>query len=180
VIYIRVGVEIFQKRSQLRAAGYENKSNQYATGTMNSVHDHGLEANPTSAPFYAIRTTEIEVSTDPWTKEALKSPATAYARSGTTNMNEKPKPTGPRDQYSVTISSANGASPPTPKSQGFRASNMMPRRPSSMDKIKWAYTKCALLFAISILITWVPASVNRVYGYVYPPLFLTPPLNRNN
>jgi len=37
-----------------------------------------------------------------------------------------------------------------------------------MDKVKWAYTKCALLFAISILITWVPASVNRVHGLRYP------------
>lgn len=37
-----------------------------------------------------------------------------------------------------------------------------------MDKIKWAYTRCALLFAISILITWVPASVNRVHGLRYP------------
>lgn len=37
-----------------------------------------------------------------------------------------------------------------------------------MDKIKWAYTKCAMLFATSILITWVPATVNRVYGLRYP------------
>lgn len=37
-----------------------------------------------------------------------------------------------------------------------------------MDKIKWAYTKVALLFAVSILITWVPASVNRVYGLRFP------------
>ncbi len=42
------------------------------------------------------------------------------------------------------------------------------RSPSTMDRIKWAYTKVALLFAISILVTWVPASVNRVYGLRFP------------
>jgi len=37
-----------------------------------------------------------------------------------------------------------------------------------MDKVKWSYTKVAMLFAISILVTWVPASVNRIYGLRYP------------
>jgi len=37
-----------------------------------------------------------------------------------------------------------------------------------MDKVKWAYFRVAMLFAVSILITWVPASVNRVYGLRYP------------
>jgi hypothetical protein len=37
-----------------------------------------------------------------------------------------------------------------------------------MDKVKWAYTKVAVLFAVSILITWAPASANRVYGLRYP------------
>jgi hypothetical protein len=33
-----------------------------------------------------------------------------------------------------------------------------------MDKINLAYTKCAALFALSIVVTWVPSSANRVYG----------------
>jgi hypothetical protein len=39
---------------------------------------------------------------------------------------------------------------------------------SNMDKIKYAYTRVALLFCTSILITWVPASINRVYGLQHP------------
>lgn len=172
MIYIRVGIEIFQKRSQLRVAGYHSQSNQYATGTINSVPEAAIEADLHPAPFSGIRTTEIKVSNDPWTKdlESPKSPATAYAKGRVANLSEKPKPSGQRDQYSVTISSTNGVNPAhTTNGSGFKASNFLPRRPNSMDKIKWAYTKCALLFAISILITWVPASVNRVYGYVYLP-----------
>jgi hypothetical protein len=37
-----------------------------------------------------------------------------------------------------------------------------------MDEVKYKYTKCAGLFALSILITWVPASTNRLYGIVHP------------
>jgi hypothetical protein len=138
IIYIRVGIEIFQKRSQLRAmsGGGDGPS------TSNTGH-------PEPA-FTGIRTTEVEVTT---TDPPLKTPALTYARAE--------KPAAGKDQYTITIS-ARDRVPPTPRG------NMFPRRPSSMDKIKWAYTKCAMLFAISILITWVPASVNRVYGLRYP------------
>ena len=41
------------------------------------------------------------------------------------------------------------------------------KRIDSMDKIKLAYTKCAFLFAGSIVVTWVPSSANRVYGLTH-------------
>jgi len=145
VIYIRVGVEIFQKRSQLRAAGGADGS---ASGTFNSI-----SAKPEPA-FTGLRTTEIEVTHDPWSKSDIASPTAAYNR-GEDKMKEN---------YSITISApmASGM-PQTPRTPG-----LFPKRPNSMDKVKWAYTKVALLFAVSILITWVPASVNRVYGLRYP------------
>ncbi|TVY84268.1 Cyclic AMP receptor-like protein A [Lachnellula suecica] len=141
VIYLRVGVEIFQKRSQLRAMSGGN-------GTVDSTH-------PEPA-FTGLRTTEVEVTT---TERHIKSPtepSQAYIR--------PEKPAAGKDQYSITISAHDTSNrlPTTPRAHLF------PRRPSSMDKIKWAYTKCAMLFAISILITWVPASVNRVYQLRYP------------
>lgn len=64
------------------------------------------------------------------------------------------------NRYSVTISS-----PPD------RMVPITTRRPSGLTRpinIKLAYTKVAMLFAISILITWVPSSVNRIYGLRYP------------
>lgn len=67
----------------------------------------------------------------------------------------------PDSNYRVTIS----AVPNTHTSNGRGGAR---RNASSLDKIKWAYTKVAMLFCISILITWVPASVNRVYGLRFP------------
>lgn len=140
---MRVGVEIFQKRSQLRAI----------SGGGNGT----VDSQPPEPAFTGLRTTEVEVTTtDPWVKSTVETPAQTYAR--------PEKPASGTDQYTITISAHDNRDrlPPTPRA------NLFPRRPSSMDKIKWAYTKCALLFAISILITWVPASVNRVYGLRYP------------
>ncbi|TVY88207.1 Cyclic AMP receptor-like protein A, partial [Lachnellula willkommii] len=154
IIYVRVGVEIFQKRSQLRALSGGAAD---GTGTLTSTsHPDPETASP--SPFTGLRTTEIEVVTTTTTcKSPIETPPESYTRP------EKPA-AGGRDQYTITISAHDSRpAPPPPTPRG-----LFPRRPSSMDKVKWAYTKCAMLFAISILITWVPASANRVYGLRYP------------
>ncbi|OBT66779.1 hypothetical protein VE03_04004 [Pseudogymnoascus sp. 23342-1-I1] len=42
------------------------------------------------------------------------------------------------------------------------------RTTSSADRAAWAYLKCALLFFFALLITWVPATINRVATLVEP------------
>lgn len=54
----------------------------------------------------------------------------------------------------------------TPPNATHNSPTHSPQR-TTMDKVKWAYTKCALLFGVSILITWVPASINRVHGLAH-------------
>ncbi|PSS12318.1 hypothetical protein M430DRAFT_270156 [Amorphotheca resinae ATCC 22711] len=134
IIYIRVGIEIFQKRSQLRAIG-DNVS-----GTLDS-------SNSPPEPFSGLRTTEVEVTHDFWNGGRTTRPMPTY------NQNEK----GSRDphHYSITISAHDRPSAPS----RFAIAS---RRPSSMDKVKWSYTKVAMLFAISILVTWVPGFWNTV------------------
>lgn len=66
------------------------------------------------------------------------------------------------NRYSINISSSDQAGP-----LHRRRSNTTTLS-HNMDKVKWAYTKVAILFAVSIFITWVPSSVNRVYSLRYP------------
>jgi hypothetical protein len=140
VIYIRVGFEIYEKRRQLRVMSGQG-------GTANSV-----SVDP--EPFTGIRTTEIEVTHgDAYNKIGVDPLERAFSPREK-NLN--------RDQYSITITAPPNVSP-TP-----RAGTFAKRQPNSMDRVKWAYTKCAILFAVSILITWVPASINRIYGLIYP------------
>ncbi|CAK7237772.1 hypothetical protein SBRCBS47491_010125 [Sporothrix bragantina] len=37
-----------------------------------------------------------------------------------------------------------------------------------MDPVKLAYLRTSFVFAISVLVTWTPSSINRVYALVYP------------
>lgn len=38
----------------------------------------------------------------------------------------------------------------------------------SIDPIKVAYLRTSFIFAISILVTWTPSSINRVYSFAHP------------
>ena len=38
----------------------------------------------------------------------------------------------------------------------------------NLDPIKLAYLRTSFVFAISVLVTWTPSSINRVYSLVYP------------
>lgn len=37
-----------------------------------------------------------------------------------------------------------------------------------MDPVKLAYLRTSFVFAISVLVTWTPSSINRVYTLIYP------------
>jgi hypothetical protein len=38
----------------------------------------------------------------------------------------------------------------------------------NLDPIKLAYLRTSFVFAISVLVTWTPSSINRVYSLIYP------------
>lgn len=58
----------------------------------------------------------------------------------------------------------------TPKSQGHRAQSKVYRPSGSIDPNKAAlkYCKCAMLFFLALIVTWVPSTVNRIYNIVRP------------
>ncbi|KAG4422741.1 hypothetical protein IFR04_004089 [Cadophora malorum] len=184
IIYVRVGVEVFQKRSELHNAAYD--ANCTSATMSSSDRDKKSTSLPPLVPFSGLRTTEIKVTTDPWTQTTSSH---QYSHSPSQSFAARPEKTpSSHDLYSITISSPPASSTtypqiirfppvqthhttspsPSPYQTTTTIPTTLPKRLSPTDKIKWAYTRCALLFAISILITWVPASVNRVYGLRYP------------
>lgn len=38
----------------------------------------------------------------------------------------------------------------------------------NMDRVKLAYLRTSFIFAVSVLVTWTPSSINRVYTLIYP------------
>ncbi|KKA27875.1 hypothetical protein TD95_004127 [Thielaviopsis punctulata] len=41
------------------------------------------------------------------------------------------------------------------------------RQSHAINRAAWSYTKCAMLFFSTMLITWIPSSANRIYSYTH-------------
>ncbi|KAH8601525.1 hypothetical protein B0O99DRAFT_648244 [Bisporella sp. PMI_857] len=150
IIYTRVGIEIFQKRSELQAAGNSDNICSYNS----SLYTH---PEPSNSPFTGLRTTEIHITHRAFPDTlSFMNPSRNYPHRPACKENEN---------YTVTISAKNL---PQYSHRATSAEFIGVKRRNSMDKVKWAYFKVAMLFAVSILITWVPASVNRVHGLRHP------------
>ncbi|RPA90563.1 family A G protein-coupled receptor-like protein [Choiromyces venosus 120613-1] len=66
----------------------------------------------------------------------------------------------PLPSYTVVIESG-----PRPSA----ANNRVPRNSAvEANTAAWAYCRCAMLFFLALLITWLPSSVNRIYQFIYP------------
>ncbi len=169
-IYLWAGKEIFAKRRQLR--NFTNAASDAAFPVIQ---------NPFISPFVSVKTTEIRI-----TSELAELPD----KNGSTpsfGLNERGRiiSTQSFKPYSVSI----GATPVTEITSSQSATAL--RSSSSMrfgadknarqlnaameaNKAAFSYCKCALLFFASLLITWVPSSINRVYSLAHPDVFPFP------
>lgn len=147
-IYLLAGREIFIKRQQLRAFSQSRSP-----------------VAPIENPFTGYKTTEIHITSELAT---LHSPEPDMSKFFLGSQDTTQKPTASRsssikgyDQYSVTIDSAplsprmemagvtHGITPGVPTLQQRKNKIAM-----EANTAAWGYTKVALLFFISLLVTW--------------------------
>ncbi|KAI4167556.1 MAG: hypothetical protein LQ343_007127, partial [Gyalolechia ehrenbergii] len=145
-LYAISGYEIFKKRQQLRA--------------FNNLPSHPVAIEN---PFTSYKTTEVEI-----THELARLPY--HDEHGKNDMfvcgDERHSPLAKGyDQYSVTITStplsptldtSTPDVPPTPGS-AVAVSYRNNRAAMEANTAAWGYTKVALLFFVSLLITWCPS-----------------------
>lgn len=167
-IYIAAGRAIFVKRRQLRAFSAHNRPQIIAVEN----------------PFTSFKTTEVLI-----TSELADIKPSKYSNIFD-KIDDKGRPTSQTPglgQYTVTINSAPMSPEPSSPSLGSRPGSsptsdkilqqlQQRKNRAAMDAntAAWGYTKCAILFFISLLVTWVPSSVNRVYSLVHPDLISVP------
>jgi len=155
-IYIRVGKEIYKKRSELRSV-YQTTSSEPHAGKYQIPNNAPYKELTVNEPIRGTRTTEIHVTSNTRSTEP-------FSNSGSKGDRMSADPVAKTDRYSVTITSSPAtvamakSVPPTQEGKSHLG----------MDRVIMAYTKCAALFAASLLITWIPSSANRVYGLIYP------------
>ena len=144
-IYTLAGREIYRNREQLRV--------------FNRKGGHPVEIGN---PFDSYKTTEVNITTETM-------PTTGRGLVSTTANENVPSrtPSGlGYDPYTVTI----GCPPPssrtrTPQTPGGETLTYR-RHKAAMEAntAAWGYTKCAVLFFLSLLITWV----SHYFSYIIP------------
>ena len=164
-IYLAAGREIFAKRQQLRA--FSNPSRPALIEVEN--------------PFTSFKKTEIYVTTElaTMTSPNIRDVFFPIDESEKSKGLPSRRPSnGGYDQYSVTIGSAPPMSPsfqapPTPPkglvTVQLRNNNNNNKAANDANAAAFGYTKVALLFFVSLLVTWVCISyypVNRSFIHV--------------
>ncbi|MCJ1391201.1 hypothetical protein MMC18_004063 [Xylographa bjoerkii] len=148
-IYLLAGRNIFLKRKQLRS------------------FQPSAEPISIENPFTSWKTTEVKITSE---LANMDNPSTSHLSKELDPQSRALSRQG-FEQYSVTI----GRGPERPKS------DISPRSPGlqitthlqhnvalEANTAAWGYTKCALLFFVSLMITWVPSSIFRVYSLAHP------------
>ena len=140
-IYLLTGLEIFKRRSQLRSFSHDSAS------------EASMIENPFTNPFSSFKITEVTITSElvglphsNGSQTSLKYDSMGRAMSGQQNY----------EQYSVTIE--RGPMSPiftVPKSP--KSNLHPPHRNAAMEAnaAAYSYLKCALLFFVSLIITWV-------------------------
>ncbi len=150
-IYLAAGTRLFRKTQALR--------------TMGNTHTSIGMTNP----FAALRTTEIQISYEEM--QTIQSPRSTVAMSLADIKGDAPIPVlnpfrldldgrSAYDRYTVTIE--RGELQNLSRAQKRRIDAAI-----SANNATWAYTKTAFLYFISLNITWIPSSINRVWSVVY-------------
>ncbi|KAI9880727.1 MAG: hypothetical protein M1830_001010 [Pleopsidium flavum] len=142
-IYARAGKEIFKKRQQLR--------NVSQTPPFTVIEN----------PFISCKTTEVHISNEPAGLVRNDSQTSLCDDHGNRMQGYNP--------YTVTVEIGSGSSETTPpRTSGSRRAFHGSNAANEANSAAWGYTKCAMLFFISLIVTWVPSTVNRVYSLVHP------------
>lgn len=138
-IYIMAGREIFMKRRQLRAFSQHPR--------------YPLEIEN---PFTSFKTTEVHITSE-------LAPLPQFNSKGTSRDSQicdgKPTDQG-YDRYTVTIAST-PCGPKVPMSSSCNVESVALRQHKAAMEVNtaaWGYTKIAVLFFFSLLITWVSTS----------------------
>ncbi|KAL8990250.1 MAG: hypothetical protein Q9177_001058 [Variospora cf. flavescens] len=150
-LYIMAGREIFRKRAELRA---------FREPSRTSVEE----------PFSGLKTTEVSVRHELAGFNFLDPPPASYLDTARLNHSTGTAPKG-YEQYSTNIHSSppSTAFDPSPRT----SSHSTPAHKRCQESLEantaaWRYTKVALLFFVSLCITWGPSSINRIYDLAHP------------
>ncbi|KAK8138524.1 g-protein coupled receptor [Apiospora sp. TS-2023a] len=173
--YIAVGYYVFKQRNQLRNLSLSNPA-----GDVPAPRDSGEKKLFSNAAIMgSIATTEVTQTTvqrtNPNNSGQSRSQTAINWFDGpveeqdTARLNLTPEQSTSQNPYhTVTRITAD----PVPKKSAWahlrKAYTRWCSKFNNMDPVKLAYLRTSFVFAISVLVTWTPSSINRVHDLVNP------------
>lgn len=115
-------------------------------------------------PFTSFKTTEVQITTELASPRATDSQVELQKRVERNYLTHQSE----YEEYSITIERNRN----TPRRSGTVLNEdeiKMRNAAVAANKAAWGYTKCCILFFVSLLVTWIPSSVFRVYTLFHSP-----------
>ncbi|POR35577.1 Cyclic AMP receptor-like protein A [Tolypocladium paradoxum] len=194
VCYFLVGCHVFRSRNQLRSfpASKNREAGHYGQVTLSQPDDRvyslsdvelttslfTLQAIPDlpTAPdgFYGTVTTEVQVvhtsasarAVPPAEPKPAHLPTVGQASFDGGEAPERATATPAQYYSSVTSAAPRRRTIPSPLARAVAATSRAASKFVIDDPIKRAYLRTSLLFAISVLVTWIPSSLNRIHSWL--------------
>ncbi|RDA95089.1 hypothetical protein CP533_2095 [Ophiocordyceps camponoti-saundersi (nom. inval.)] len=186
ICYILVGYHVFRSRNRLRSfpASKNREAGHYDRVPSRLAYFRvvALVANVLLTQsgldhmdgYCGTRTTEVQVvhSSVSMRTNALLEPKQAHVSSNgeaamdSVSSTERRPAAGAQYISTVTSAAPRHSRFMSPLSQTVREGRRFASKFVVDDPIKRAYLRTSLLFALSVLVTWIPSSLNRIHGWL--------------
>ncbi|KAL8649165.1 MAG: hypothetical protein Q9226_005688 [Calogaya cf. arnoldii] len=150
LVYIPAWIAILASFTLYAISGHEIFIKRQQLRAFRDSPPHLVEV---ANPFTSFKTTEVEI-----TSELADLPSRNHDPYSIKISSSKTNPTFSDAVTAVDVTSTSAAV------KQYRVN----RAAMEANTAAWGYTKVALLFFVSLLITWVPSSINRVYSLIHP------------
>ncbi|CAM1511649.1 Fc.00g091620.m01.CDS01 [Cosmosporella sp. VM-42] len=169
IFYFAVGYHVFHTRNQLRSFS-TSKSREAGTAEHHQHQHPRFDLPPMPHDnFYGTVITEVQVIHSTPSSTALPDPKTAHMQSTphVSFEDTQPRIQPASSQYFSSVTSPNTSRPKQSPLRRMRsASNAAVAKFLIEDPIKRAYLRTSFLFALSVLVTWIPSSMNRIHSWL--------------
>ncbi|KAK3318095.1 hypothetical protein B0H66DRAFT_602697 [Apodospora peruviana] len=184
LIYAGIGIYVFKARNKLRqlsGSGGHHVRGTFEHPALHSSHNRDSAVSTTEWPLSPDSGGVLFGSTNHKDKTKSQStPGTPLDESAVTRPENLHSPMistdlsrcllSPRPQKEM-AAPFRPQHPPRSTALGKRTSTPVRRvfgRFIVEDPVKRAYLRTAVLFALSVFVTWIPSSINRIRGLIYP------------
>ncbi|KAL7946115.1 putative G-protein coupled receptor protein [Trichoderma barbatum] len=163
--YFLVGWHVFRMRNRLRS--FSTSKNREKDKGMDQAQVETAENG-----CYGTVTTEVQV-THTLANSLPPEPQPVYVQRGNNpvsfdNSTPEIQPSSDNQYYSSVTTSPPQEAPPRPPllHRFITAVGAIGGKFHISDPIKRAYLRTSFLFALSVLVTWIPSSLNRIHGWL--------------